>query len=63
MQRLKIIFALASVVLSSLLLSGCNSDSVRVYGSVSVGNSWGSYHGSGRRGRVSTGATFSGRIR
>lgn len=61
--RWKSLLAVASVVLSSLLLSGCDGDSFRVYGSVSVGNSWGGYHGHGNRSRVHTGVTVSGRIR
>ena len=62
MIRWKTVAALMAVVLSSLILSGCDSDSIRVYGNVSVGNSWGSYHGSGIRGHINTGVNISGRI-
>jgi hypothetical protein len=62
MIRWKSVPALVAVVLSALILSGCDSDSVRVYGNVSVGNSWGSYHGSGHRPHINTSINISGRI-
>ncbi|MDN3640696.1 hypothetical protein QWY82_18000 [Simiduia curdlanivorans] len=49
---------------ASLCLSGC--DNVAVYGSMSVGSSWGSYYGPsyGRGGpHMGSSVTISGRIR
>ena len=51
---------------ASLALTGC--DNVAVYGSISVGSSWGGYHGGGYHGgygspRMGSSVTISGRIR
>lgn len=56
----KTILGASLLALSCISLSGC--DNVAVYGSMTVGNSWGSYPGYGSS-RVGTSVTISGRIR
>lgn len=59
-MRLKTFCSVCLLTLSCINLSGC--DNVAVYGSMTVGNSWGSYSGYGGS-RMGTSVTISGRIR
>ncbi|AGN11304.1 hypothetical protein [Simiduia agarivorans] len=59
-MKLKTLLSACVLTLSCISLSGC--DNVAVYGSMTVGNSWGSYPGYGGS-RMGTSVTISGRIR